>query len=125
MIGRLYQRGKSRRSRLLTNAKRSCRLPLRNDQGCSLGVVASSYLKEVATETGSAADVVKDKIKTGHAEYQKWFTNAKDRKQGLGKRIDRIHAMWSVVYEGSQVAGQENKNQKAFEEAKAVLEPLW
>lgn len=102
-------------------AAKSARLPLKVDQGCSLGLVAKTYFEQISKERDPSEET-KDKIKSGKAEYE-WFRNAKSK--NLGKSLDHIHAMWSAVYAGSQEAGKENRNSKTFDETQNVLQKLW
>jgi hypothetical protein len=99
----------------------SARLPLRADQGCSLGLVAKTYFDQV-TSGEEPSEENKDKVKSGLTPHN-WFRNAKVK--NLGKSLDTVHSIWDAVYAGSQEAGRENKAAKAFDDANATLKPLW
>jgi hypothetical protein len=96
------------------------RLPLRNDQGCALGIVADTYLEWVFQ--AKDIDDVKEKFRASHPDH-KFIRNGKSK--NIGKNVDQIHDLWTAVYDGLQVAGKDNKAAEEFDEAQKVLEPLW
>jgi hypothetical protein len=95
-------------------------LPFLINNDCALGIAVSCYLVDVAstsTPGKPASPEAKLKVKAHWQNVLQYSIN-------YGDEVDQAFKFWDAVYKGIQVAGDEFKERKLFDETDAWLSEL-